>query len=169
MVDEANVHRRYLKASIGALCLEKGFDAVTRQAIETLTEMVQSCKKNFKVFFMFLISVCIYNFIYMQHHLITVCIYPFNLDLSEVGRSSLAICELAGRSKPTLNDVQLALVEMGWLNYQNKYLLYIHVYIILCSFIKCKFCIHVCYTGCDWSAGYANMVVYISKIFSLIL
>lgn len=45
MVDTSNVHRKYLKASIGALCLEKGFGAVTRQAIETLTEMVQSCKE----------------------------------------------------------------------------------------------------------------------------
>ena len=35
------------------------------------------------------------------------------LDIGEIGRSSLAICELSGRSKPTLNDVRLALVEMG--------------------------------------------------------
>ena len=35
------------------------------------------------------------------------------LDICEIGRSSLGICELSGRSKPTLNDVRLALVEMG--------------------------------------------------------
>ena len=45
MADASAVHRRYLKASVSVLCLEKGFNAVTRQAIETLTEMIQSCKK----------------------------------------------------------------------------------------------------------------------------
>ena len=44
MADATAVHRKYLKASVGALCLEKGYDSITRQAIETLTEMIQSCK-----------------------------------------------------------------------------------------------------------------------------
>ncbi|XP_028408544.1 transcription initiation factor TFIID subunit 8-like [Dendronephthya gigantea] len=76
MADAVAVHRKYLKAAVGALCSEKGYDSITRQAIETLTEMIQSY-------------------------------------IGEIGRSSLAICELSGRSKPTLNDVRLALVEMG--------------------------------------------------------
>lgn len=36
-----------------------------------------------------------------------------DLVICETGRSSLSICELSGRSKPTLNDVKLALIEMG--------------------------------------------------------
>ena len=44
MADATTVHRKYLKAAVGALCLEKGYDSVTRLAIETLTEMIQSCK-----------------------------------------------------------------------------------------------------------------------------
>lgn len=44
MADGTTVHRQYLKAAVGALCLEKGYDSVTRLAIETLTEMIQSCK-----------------------------------------------------------------------------------------------------------------------------
>ena len=34
-------------------------------------------------------------------------------DLSEVGRSSQAFCELACRTEPMLSDVVMALVEMG--------------------------------------------------------
>ena len=44
MADATAVHRKYLKAAVGALCLEKGYDSITKLAIETLTEMIQSCK-----------------------------------------------------------------------------------------------------------------------------
>ena len=44
MADASTVHRKYLKAAVCVLCLEKGYDSITRLAIETLTEMIQSCK-----------------------------------------------------------------------------------------------------------------------------
>lgn len=42
------------------------------------------------------------------------CVVHLSISvIGELGRSSLTICELSGRSKPTLNDVKIALIEMG--------------------------------------------------------
>ena len=36
--------RKLLQASVGCLCIEAGFQSVNETALETLTEMMQSCK-----------------------------------------------------------------------------------------------------------------------------
>jgi transcription initiation factor TFIID subunit 8 len=71
-----NPRRKALTAAVCSLCGEAGFEACERSAVETLTEMLQSC-------------------------------------ISEIGRSTRAYSELAGRTEPVVGDVVMALVEMG--------------------------------------------------------
>lgn len=44
MAENQLIHRRILQSAIGALCSEQGFSCVSKMALETLTEMLQSCK-----------------------------------------------------------------------------------------------------------------------------
>lgn len=39
-----SVNRKILVASVSSLLLEMGFEAAEQSALETLTEMIQSCK-----------------------------------------------------------------------------------------------------------------------------
>uniref|UniRef100_T1IK22 Transcription initiation factor TFIID subunit 8 n=1 Tax=Strigamia maritima TaxID=126957 RepID=T1IK22_STRMM len=72
----SSARRRILFTAVSALVSEVGFEVSERAALETLTEMLQSC-------------------------------------LFEIGRSSKALCELAGRTDVLVGDVSLALVDMG--------------------------------------------------------
>lgn len=47
----SSVHRKLLTTSVASLLTELGFDSAENAALETLTEMVQSCKcvKNCKL------------------------------------------------------------------------------------------------------------------------
>lgn len=42
-----NVRRKILSIAVSGILLEKGFDSVDKECLETLTEMLQSCKFNF--------------------------------------------------------------------------------------------------------------------------
>jgi Bromodomain associated len=43
-VSASAARRKILQAAVGCLCLEAGFDKVEEMALETLLEMMQSCK-----------------------------------------------------------------------------------------------------------------------------
>ena len=47
MADINSVNRRLLEISICALLREQGFASASKIALETLTEMLQSCKESF--------------------------------------------------------------------------------------------------------------------------
>lgn len=47
MADISSVNRRLLEISICALLREQGFASASKLALETLTEMLQSCKQSF--------------------------------------------------------------------------------------------------------------------------
>jgi len=76
MESTTNPRRKALFTAVCALCGEAGFEACEKPAVETLTEMLQSC-------------------------------------ITEIGRSTRAFSELAGRTEPVVGDVVMALVEMG--------------------------------------------------------
>lgn len=92
-----NVHRKMLAASISSSLLDLGIETADRDALGTLTEMLQCCESfdvtsltfNEKIFF---------------------CIFAV---LVEVGYLSRNYCELAGRAEPIIADVILGFVEMG--------------------------------------------------------
>lgn len=50
-----SVNRKIVTAGISCLLVEAGFDSADNQALETLVEMVQSCKYHSKSYTLFLI------------------------------------------------------------------------------------------------------------------
>lgn len=46
-----NARRKILSVAVSQILLEKGFDSVDKECLETLTEMMQSCKFYFMVYF----------------------------------------------------------------------------------------------------------------------
>uniref|UniRef100_A0A9J7WXQ1 Transcription initiation factor TFIID subunit 8 n=2 Tax=Cyprinus carpio TaxID=7962 RepID=A0A9J7WXQ1_CYPCA len=77
--------RRTLQVVVSSLLTECGFESAEKAAMETLTEMMQS-----------------YYRTNMFHY------------ITEVGRCAKATCEHTARSTPTLSDVVITLVEMGF-------------------------------------------------------
>lgn len=41
-----NARRKYLNMSVSSIALESGFDSIDKEALETLTEMLQCCTYN---------------------------------------------------------------------------------------------------------------------------
>lgn len=48
MDQQTNVYRRMLTTAVSGILLEHGYDSVERDALETLTEMMQCCKLIFR-------------------------------------------------------------------------------------------------------------------------
>ena len=71
--------RKLLQASVSCLCSEADFSAVDELSLETLTEMMQSCKH-------------LTSIIYMSY-----LIHLFFAVLTELGHSSRLYCELSAR------------------------------------------------------------------------
>lgn len=44
MDQQGNVHRRMLAAAVSSVLTEYGYDSVEKEALGTLTEMLQACK-----------------------------------------------------------------------------------------------------------------------------
>jgi len=95
LVPGAVSRRKLLQASVGCLCIEAGFHSVNETALETLTEMMQSCK--YKAF---------------QFTLRTIYFFVL-LVMTELGQSGRVYCELAARVEPVVGDIVMALVSMG--------------------------------------------------------
>lgn len=62
-------------------------------------------------------------YLHMSHYL---C-FDFWTDIGEVGRSTRAFNELAGRTESMVSDVVLALVEMG--KFSGMYFIGVHIYL----------------------------------------
>ena len=54
MADINSVNRRLLEISICALLREQGFTSATKIALETLTEMLESCKQSHFIYVCYL-------------------------------------------------------------------------------------------------------------------
>lgn len=91
-----NPRRLVLKQSVANILMEKGFETVEKQCIETLTEMIQSCK-------------CTY--ILKMLRISIQC--PSVIVITEIGQSSRNYCELSGRTQPVIGDVVVALINSG--------------------------------------------------------
>lgn len=87
-----NIRRKSLQASVAALCVEVGYMTADRGAIETLTQLLQSCNDQIQ---------CVLNMSLVF------------LDIGEIGKTSRCFSEIAQRSDPTVSDVQLALIDLG--------------------------------------------------------
>lgn len=91
--------RKVLKEAVCLLVAEVGFATATEESIETLTEMLQSCKLNL-----------------VRLHFVWE-IYSSNLlkftVLSEIANQTRCYTELAGRTQAVVGDVVMALVELG--------------------------------------------------------
>ena len=51
-----STHRKALLHSVSILCKEEGFDSASKLALETLTEMLQSCKYGLAFFFLYTLN-----------------------------------------------------------------------------------------------------------------
>ncbi|KAG7237919.1 hypothetical protein INR49_031712 [Caranx melampygus] len=83
--------RRTLQVVVSALLTECGFESAEKAAVETLTEMMQSCTRPDPM-----------------------CRTLTPVDITEIGRCAKAYCEHTARSVPTLSDTVVSLIEMGF-------------------------------------------------------
>lgn len=92
--ETGNPRKKILRQTVCAILLEKGIDRADDDVIETLTEMLGSCKQT--------------------KGLIKIKTNRYFLKvLVEIGGSTRNYCELAGRTNPVIGDVVMALSMMG--------------------------------------------------------
>lgn len=92
----SNPYREVLRKTIAVLLTEVGYSSASQIVIETLVEMLQSCKRKF----------CIISFKIKQHF----CSISVLVSISQSTRD---YAELARRTEPTMGDVVLALASNG--------------------------------------------------------
>lgn len=64
-----NARRKILSVAVSQILMEKGFDSVDKECLETLTEMLQSCK-------------ILHLFFYLTHIFINFLILFINFSIS---------------------------------------------------------------------------------------
>lgn len=89
-----------LRPYICCILKETGFHSADYVAVETLTEMFQSCK---------LMKMFIFKYYIFTTHKI-LC---FATVITEIGKTSRMFSEAAGRVEPLPADVTLALIDIG--------------------------------------------------------
>lgn len=92
-----NPRRKILQMAVSTILLEAGFDAVEKDVLESLTEMLQSSKFYSRIFISFNISSKLFYFIVV----------------TELGHSSRCFYELSGRIEPVVGDIVVSLINMG--------------------------------------------------------
>lgn len=103
-----DARRRILNIAVSTVLLETGFGSCDKMALETLTEILQSCKYCWSYEFNYWISPP-----KGQEKYWVILYFIIITVLSEVGNSARGYCEISGRVEPVLGDVIMALINMG--------------------------------------------------------
>lgn len=105
--------RRTLQVVVSALLTECGFESAEKAAVETLTEMMQSCTYEPRVHARRVTSLTALPRCFRVQTTMFCLFFFFFPDISEIGRCAKAYCEHTARSVPTLSDAVVTLIEMG--------------------------------------------------------
>lgn len=94
---QCSPYRKMIAMTVSIIAKEAGFDSIDKDALGTLTEMMQACK------YPSFVRKIIYSY---------KCVF-FLAVLCELGLLSRNYCELSGRVEPLIADVIMAFAEIG--------------------------------------------------------
>lgn len=94
---QCSPYRKMIAMTVSIIAKEAGFDSIDKDALGTLTEMMQACTK----------PSLVQKDVYFKKYLFLLAV------LCELGLLSRNYCELSGRVEPLIADVIMAFSEIG--------------------------------------------------------